>query len=473
MAKGDIGQRKRRGALQILGCVAWGRSARHSRSDSLSSLVVNCGIALGIVAMLQLGVGGNYLSEIVAALCSMGLGIVALSLTGRDERWLVAASPLLSACLAMLMLLACWHLFRVDRQFDTTASNLEVSLRIGLTSVFITGMALTRRRGALEVLCPGLVVMGAVWTGTQLADWIANGGQLSPTTPIQSARPARFVGTLGNPNVLGCALAMLFAMTLAELCSLAAPPSQLHRRHWAIGAGLLVCLQILLAGLLASQSRMSLICAAIAAVGLIVWRRRDLAGISAQYPAAMGILGLVCLVQVVVLWHAMGDRIVPRLARLSDDLAGRVELLEYGLRLSMQGPLLGSGLGTFRGVNEASLSSQVAGHFWNLGAVHNLVLGAAIEGGWIYVALGLFACCSFLRLLIRRSRVRSFTVREGGMLTAVLIGIVCAMFDIAMDFYGVAALEALLLGVLTGRASQVVVHDGTGHGLQAANKSHG
>ncbi|MBH0113960.1 O-antigen ligase family protein [Novosphingobium sp. YJ-S2-02] len=429
------------------------------------SPVLSGAVAFGCVAMLQFGGGNDYLSAILAALVSMAAGIVALVSTRSAESWLVAARPTLATCLAMLLLLVCWHVLRVDRQFDTTAFKLEVSLRIGLISVFTTGMVLARNRRAMEVLCMCLVVMGALWVGAELVAWMVEIDRLPQASPGRSEKPMRFVGTLGNPNVMGCVLAIFLAMTLAELLALAGSRTEarFRAREWVIGAGLIVSLQIFLAGLLVSQSRMAMVSGAVAAVGLCVWRRQDIAHFPTRYRHAALVLGAVNLVPGLALWFAIGDRLVPRLARLSDDLSGRIELLEYGLHLSFQRPLFGSGPGTFRQVNEAELTSQIADHYWNLGAAHNLVIGAAIEEGWIYVALAVFACGCYMRLLIQRSRVQSFTAREGGMLAAGLVGISCAMFDIALDFYAVAALEALLLGVMAGRASQAVSHHRAGH----------
>jgi O-antigen ligase len=190
----------------------------------------------------------------------------------------------------------------------------------------------------------------------------------------ESAAEGRLTGGSSDPNYLGAGLvsSMIVALTLFSV----------YRRvlvRWALALAIV----ILMAGIVASESRGALLAALVAAVGaLIVFKHRRLVVGAA----------LTALVGLAAAWIAVDPAALNRLTNFSGTGTGRTELWKVAWRVGSSHPVAGVGLGNFA-VQERHFV-QLPGALKNVAmiveqphVVHDVYLQAFAETGIIGLAL--------------------------------------------------------------------------------------
>ncbi len=131
-------------------------------------------------------------------------------------------------------------------------------------------------------------------------------------------------------------------------------------------------------------------------------------------------------------------------------------------------PLFGYGLGSYRQLNQAHVPPADADYLWDLGAAHQPILQAVLEGGAPFAialvgAVG-WLIAATLRGLFKPAKDQPLAL--GVVLSAGLIFTV-AQIDIALNVPATASLAMLLLGLgwgwSTGRSIRRLSRNTDGH----------
>lgn len=323
---------------------------------------------------------------------------------------------------------------------ESGALGPELSMRLGVGSLFVSGALLGGRRGATEASIVAFAAFGVLWA---LA-----GGALTSVHSVLSYQPAglnmdRWSLTFQNPNVAGVVLA---AIALAALDRILA----LHEQSWRYGirwisAGWAIGLSAILAILAQTGSRAAMMGVAVAAAIRLHRSRTRIVRSAASIELA--VVGLIFLTLIIVLTTTGG---LARFAQLAADGNVRLSAWHGYFEATLEHPFFGHGFGSFRQVNTVLLDASNAAQIWNFGAAHNFVLQAAIEGGWVYAS----ACIAWLGLWIwscvacLRGSPQGGTSWTLGLILGVII--FCALVDIALDVPAVLALFCWFAGILLG-----------------------
>jgi hypothetical protein len=290
----------------------------------------------------------------------------------------------------------------------------------------------------------------ALWLGvlavayTMFSLW---SGQVHPYTvwgEPKGAHAYRFTGTLMNANAAGCVFGMVGLVCLGLMHYLLKRTDlrESGLGHYALLA-LVSCGAIAAMGAcVLTSSRTSLIATiAIALVVILIEARRS-------NDRFVLIVASIVLVGGVLM---AGGQVVSRWDTLTADAGLRLAGYEHYASGVGAEPWFGAGLGGFHAWHEAHLTSAVAPAMWAYGAVHGALLQTMLEGGAPYglllSAAVLVATGQVVALLLKRGRS---DVVANALLGAVLLALICASVDIALNVPAVAALVCALFGAAWG-----------------------
>ncbi len=329
---------------------------------------------------------------------------------------------------------------------------LELSKLIALGAIFVTGALLGRsedRRRKLTTLIIGastlyLLLSFYLWRKDPLILWGEPKG----------AHAYRFTATLLNANAAAC---LIGALVLIGVGRLVHSTLSFRRMIWApeeaLWPGLALITVVLgIAGILVTASRVGLAGVVIGGLALIILTppRSSQSRLRRSLLPALAIIGLGLVVILMVGGAPTFERAVG-----ASDVDIRWQAWRMHAELLLRSPWFGYGLGSFRQLHQANLDFAHALTLWDLGAVHQPLLQAAVEGGAPFalliaatiVAAAYPAAIAFGRDAPGKRWATSIAL-------AALLILVNSSVDIAMNVPAIASLFALLLGVLAGWGSE-------------------
>jgi len=396
--------------------------------------------ALAVLVAVQILAGGanQGLTSAIAAFADAVLAIAVIALSPAASRfWRLARLPLalLAAALAWaalpgLLPQGLGSALGMPANPAADLFGLALAKALATTLLTIVAALLAYRAGSARGVIRVLTLVGLVyvaWAAVDAIDWL-----------YDSARAARYSGTIGNPNAAGITFAAL-ALLAGGLAL--APDEEAMQLRLAAVAGSAVAL--VLCALTGSRSAVLL---ALLGGGLLLvrrWRRWQdgRPPLRLLAPAALALIVLLVLV-------AVFTPVADRSAYLPEDAGSRWAVIDHYTAVANASPWWGQGLGSFYEVNQRTLTAEVAPLYWNFGAAHNAPVQLAIEAGWPGLALLLIALAA-IAFQIARARRDWWSVAP---LCALLAIAGSAMVDIALNVPAVAALFAVLLGSVWGGA---------------------
>lgn len=395
-------------------------------------------LATLLIAQIVWGGANNGLSSAVAsgadALVAIAV-LVSFPVTSRVwhyARWpfSLLGAALLWAALPAIVPRGLAHLLAIPPNPAADLFNLEIAKALGTMLLLITAMVLAYRAGSARGLVRWLTLLAMAYTlyaVIDAIDWLTD-----------TARAARYSGTIGNPNAAGIVFAA-FAL-LAGGLAMAPDDEPAPMRLAALASSAVALVLCALTG-----SRSAVLLALLFGSVLLIrrWRRWQDGRQSLRVivPATIALLMLVGAV-------AIATPVANRSSYLPEDAGLRWAAIEHFAAVANQSPVWGHGLGSFFAVNQQTLTTTVAPLYWNFGAAHNAPVQVAIEAGWPALALLIVALVAIATQI--------FAARRDWWSIAPLCAIGAiggsAMIDIALNVPAIAALCAVLVGVVWGAA---------------------
>lgn len=396
--------------------------------------------ALAVLIVTQILAGGanQAVSSAIAAFADALLAIAVIALSPAASRfWRLARLPLALLAAALLWAALPGLLPRGAGEALAMPANpaadlfgLALAKALATTLLTIVAALLAYRAGSARGVVRVLTLAGLVyvaWAAVDAVDWL-----------YDSARAARYSGTIGNPNAAGIVFAAI--ALLAGGLALAPDDEPMALRLAALAGSAVALVLCALTG-----SRSAVLLALLGGALLLVrrWRRWQDGRPSLRLlgPAALAMLVLLVLVAVLT-------PVADRSAYLPEDAGSRWAVIDHYAGVANASPLWGHGLGSFYEVNQHTLTAEVAPLYWNFGAAHNAPVQLAIEAGWPGLALLLIALAA-IAFQIARARRDWWSVAPLCALAAITGS---AMVDIALNVPAVAGLFAILLGSVWGAA---------------------
>lgn len=389
------------------------------------------------MAVLLVWDGGDHAQGAALAAFLSLLGLTVRLAAGTSQvspsfiRTLGVASSLFAAALI------CLGLSALIRPAPYSTGQFAAWLQaLSLGAACLMGALIGLDRVLARRVCQSLAVLGGLYGLVSLLIWQSGGA----TDQVR-----RFSATLENPNAAGCLMAMFAVFVAAWMLNL------LSRAPLAKSSALKVVWLALTAAMLSAAclltgSRASALSGALGLAALLftIIARRD-ARSKRPWPL------VILTAMIFAIAGAFGFVSVASRGNILDAGSGRWNGYEVFLTSSIQLPFLGHGPGSFRHVNEAALTRETVGGLWNLGAAHNAILQAAIEGGWPYAGL-LVIVMAYAGYLGLRGALRSRETFGLGALVVCMVAVGCGLVDIAMNVAVIATLGLFSLGLSWGRA---------------------
>lgn len=404
----------------------------------LAALLVAAPVFAGLLAF-----GAD--DDVLAAILALGqilaaLLVLILMATETPSRlWRASLAPaiLIAAALG-------WAILGTSRpgRLAPDAAALALLKLAGLFATALSAALAAQSRRMLRRMALWLGVLGVAYTMFSL--W---SGQVHPYTvwgEPKGAHAYRFTGTLMNANAAGCVFGMIGLVCLGLMHYLLK-----HTDLRESGLGHYAALALVSCGAVAAvgacvltSSRTSLIATILIALVIILLEARRSNG------RMVLIAGAILLVGGMVM---AGGQVVSRWDTLTADTGLRLAGYEHFAQGVFAAPWFGAGLGGFKAWHEANLTVALAPAMWAYGAVHGALLQAALEGGVPYALLltaAILVAGGQVLAMLRNGRRGD--VVANALLGAVLLAIVCASVDIALNVPAVAALASALFGAAWG-----------------------
>jgi len=402
-----------------------------------------CGLGTTLVfaQLLALGANTNFLASL-AAFGSLICGLVALSLQPAPEIQLMfkrAWLPLSFFAGAMALTAVRYALAGSFPVASADLFGVEVSKLMGLAGAAALGAAIGRRSERLRCFSSYLLGGGALYL--LLALWLWREHPDSVWGQEKGRHVHRFTATLMNANAASC---VSDVVTLVGVAHVGVRLSGARRtlEDWAIAAlaGFAVLLGVFTCLLTASRAGGLALVLALAALLLANSRLRR-AGAGLWLAAALGVAALMCAV--LLGFDTTFHRPFSEL-----DTGVRATGYRTYVPLILQNPWWGNGLGGFRFVHLQSLTLPGAYEVWDLGAAHQPVLQAALEGGVPFAVLlaGVVltsGIASFSYLLRRPADPRIIALALGGL---IILGV--SQIDIALNVPAIACLFTIIWSMI-------------------------
>jgi O-antigen ligase len=414
-------------------------------------LQLYCVVAVAVVfgQLLAFGANSALLATLLSEFCLLAAGACLLLERGpRMERaYLAAAGPLALLALAILWVILPVIAPSIAPQRAVPDYLLVELVKLAALGVLVLlGVQIGRNPRGLRVavfwlLCAGLVYLLAslwLWRDHPTEVW----GQ------VKGRHLGRFTGTLLNANAAACLCATVALLGLAQLHAAFAPERRPTLPEDWIEAGVaIVAILFSILTIFLTASRTAGIClAAFALIQALATKRRRRGG-GLRRAIAVVVLGGAGVIGAVVLRGAATfDRPFG-----SEDSYVRLAAWRVVTDLIQQSPLFGYGLGAYRQLNQSHLEAAKADYLWDLGAAHQPILQAALEGG-IPFAAALVAAVAWVAVSAGRNLGRRAVGQELALGCVAATGLIfaAAQVDIALNVPAVASLAMLLLGLAWG-----------------------
>lgn len=412
-----------------------------------------CAVAVSAVfgQLLAFGANSNLLavasSELVL-LAAAGCLIAEARANSGDAADLhrAAAGPLL-----LLLAAAVWALLPVlapglaPPRVRPDAIIVELVKLAALGALTLLGAHIGRSPRGLHLAVSWLLYAGVAYLLVSL--WLWRDNPTEVWGQLKGRHLGRFTATLLNANAAACVCAAVVLLGLAQLHSTFEARGRALTVERLVETG--VAATAVLVGVFAiflTASRAACLALGLLAVVQAVTAGRDRTD---RWRRALA----VCVLGGATLAAAVALRGAATLDRpfSTEDSYVRVAGYDVAWKLMQQQPIFGYGLGSYRLLNQSHVPPADADYIWDLGAAHQPILQAGLEGGapFAVAIVGAIAwlTVSALHPLLKPHRERSLAV--GAILSSALIFAV-AQIDIALNVPATASLAMLLLGLAWG-----------------------
>lgn len=396
-------------------------------------------VIAGLVFVQILAGGANAgVSSAIAAFADMLVALAifmlfpATSRFWRFARWpiVLLAVTLLWSALPTVLPQGLARALAIPDNPAADLAGLTFAKALATLLLLIVAASLSYRAGSARTLVRWLTIAAmlySVYAAVDAIDWLTD-----------SARAARYSGTIGNPNAAGIVFAAL--ALLAGGLALAPDAGPVTLRLPAVASCTVSLVLCALTG-----SRSALFLALLFGIILLVrrWRRWQDGRPSLRVvaPAALALSALMVAVAIVT-------PIANRSAYLPEDAGSRAAVVVHYATIANEQPVWGHGLGSFFEVNQRTLTAETAPLYWNFGAAHNAPVQVAIETGWPGLIL-LFVALAVIAVQILGASRDWWSIAP-----LCALGAICgsAIVDIALNVPAIAALAAILYGAIWGAA---------------------
>lgn len=395
-------------------------------------------IASLVVVQILAGGANAGVASAVAAFADMLVACILLvtspaaSRFWRYARWpiVLLAATLLWSALPAILPQDLAQALAVPANPAADMIGLSFAKALATILLLIVVASVTYRAGSARTLVFWLTIVAmfySVYAALDAIDWLTD-----------SARAARYSGTIGNPNAAGIVFAVIALLTGGLVLAPDAGPMAMRLAALASCAVALVLCAL-------TGSRSALLLTLLFGVMLLVrrWRRWQdgRPPLRLVAPAALALSALMVTVAIVT-------PIANRSAYLPEDADSRWAVVVHYATIASQHPVWGHGLGSFFEVNQRTLTAETAPLYWNFGAAHNAPVQVALETGWPGLIL-LFVALAAIAVQILGARRDWWSIAP-----LCALGAICgsAMVDIALNVPAVAALAAILYGAVWGAA---------------------
>lgn len=279
----------------------------------------------------------------------------------------------------------------------------------------------------------------------------STGLHAAPEIASESAAEGRLTGGSTDPNYLSAGLVASLIVAVALFAVLRGTLTR-----WVVGGSIV----ILVAGIIAAESRGALLAALVAAVAAFVLFKRSRLALGA---------GLLTLVGLAAGWVAADPSALSRLSNFSGTGTGRTELWEIALRVGKAHPFVGVGLGNFQTqeahyVQQPGILRNVAMVVEQPHVVHNMYLQAFAETGIVGFLLLAVVVVALVAAALRAARdfegaghmdlatlARAVAVAQ----ISVFVSLIFLSDGPDERFWVLFGMSAALSGIATGARGQV------------------
>lgn len=417
-----------------------------------TSTHVYCAVAITTVIgqFLALGANNSLLAVVFSELTLVAVGFCLLiePRSAMDRQYSAAVAPFLIFLISIIWILVPVFFPIAGADHLVPDAVLPELIKLGsLAALVMLGAQIGKtprglRLGVFWLLCAGLAYL-------LLSLWLWRDNPAQVWGQAKGRHLTRFTATLLNANAAACICATVALLGLAQLhASLAKPAISRTFEDWAEAgvAGLAVLLGIFTIFLTASRAGGVALTALalLQALAAGSWKNR------ARRLLAVAALGGVAIAASLIVGHALTlDRPFTH-----EDSQVRLDGYRIYWGLIQEQPLFGYGLGSFRQLHQSHIGPGEADLIWDLGAAHQPIVQAALEGGAPFALALVAAVCWLLTAVLRKlfSGARGQELALGVTLSAILI-LSVAQVDIALNVPAVASLAMLLLGLAWGWSS--------------------
>ena len=410
-------------------------------------------------------------ADFVATLAPLILVFTALVAFGANSRWLLVLATVGNFAVSLAVILAigptrstpsarvAWMAIPFalslvcavvptlwDAQARMSTPNeamLVIAHLCGLAALAAAGMTIAASARRRAMFGDGLLAFGVVYLATAIATRAIDMDHVWGYPHL--ATGDRFTATMLNANAAACVCGMIALIGFGQLRTLLADGylfAASNATHLRVAAATL-CVAIGLGACAITQSRFGLFATLLI---MLVQGARDVRSMASRRTKgalAIGTFGLIMLLAL-----GLGEGTMARTALLAEDTHSRLAVYETLVRLSVERPWTGFGLGSFVNLDVQRVPMDILATSWNWGAAHNIVLDAALSGGWPFAILLTTSLVAMSLGSWRRASRRHAGLQ--GVNAAIILAVAFSMIDIALNVPAIANLTALLVGITWG-----------------------
>lgn len=417
---------------------------------------VYCAIAVAAVfgQLLAFGANNNFLATAFSEFVLIA-SAACLVVEAREDRAIgihrAAMGPFL-----LLLFATVWVLLPVvvpglaPRRVRPDALVVELVKIAALSALTMLGAHIGRSPRGLRLAVTWLIYAGAAYLLFSL--WLWRDNPTEVWGQLKGRHMGRFTATLLNANAAACVCAAVALLGLTQLYFRFGTPGRPRTVEDTVEAAVAGAAVLLGAfAIFLTASRAAGVTLGVFALIQAIATRQGRGAERVKRAFAVALLGVAVLVGALAL-HGAATLERPF---SNEDSHVRVAGYEVAWNLVKQQPAFGYGLGSYRLLNQSHIPRADADYLWDLGAAHQPVLQAVLEGGAPF-ALALVGAIIWLAIATLRNVLKPIQDQPlalGVALSATLIFAV-AQIDIALNVPATASLAMLLLGLAWGWSLQ-------------------